>query len=68
MTIDALNEVCEANGFNVDIPWKDLTEEQKNVVLNGSDKIKIPTENIRWSRGCAGRHYCQNRGRRLLQG
>lgn len=55
VTIDALNEVCEANGFNVDIPWKDLTEEQKNVVLNGSDKIKIPygkhtlESRMRWS-------------------
>jgi len=39
--MESLNEVCKANGFSVDIPWKDLSEEQKNIVLNGSDKIKI---------------------------
>lgn len=42
VTMDVLNQVCEANGFNVDIPWCDLTEEQKHIVLYGSDKIKIP--------------------------
>jgi excinuclease ABC subunit A len=42
VTIDALNEVCKAHGFNVDIPWKDLTPEQQHIVLNGSEKIKIP--------------------------
>lgn len=42
VTIDVMNQVCKSEGFNVDIPWKDLTQEQKNIVLNGSDKIKIP--------------------------
>ncbi len=42
VTMDVLNQVCEANGFNVDIPWQDLTDEQKNIVLYGSDKIKVP--------------------------
>jgi len=42
VTIDALNQVCNAHGFDVDIPWKDLTPEQQNIVLNGSEKIKIP--------------------------
>ena len=42
VTIDALNEVCKAHGFNVDIPWNDLTPEQQNIVLNGSDRVKIP--------------------------
>ncbi len=42
VTIDVLNQVCNAHGFNVDIPWKDLTEEQKDIILNGSDRIKIP--------------------------
>lgn len=55
VTIDALNEVCNAHGFNVDIPWEDLTNEQKDIVLNGSDKIKIPygkhtlESRMRWS-------------------
>jgi excinuclease ABC subunit A len=42
VTIDVMNDVCNSEGFNVDIPWKDLTVEQKGIVLNGSDKIKIP--------------------------
>jgi excinuclease ABC subunit A len=41
VTMEVLDQVCRANGFDVDIPWEDLTKEQKNVVLYGSDKIKI---------------------------
>ena len=41
VTVDELNKVCEAHSFSVDIPWKKLTEEQKNVILNGSDRIKV---------------------------
>ncbi|MBN2757686.1 MAG: excinuclease ABC subunit UvrA, partial [Bacteroidales bacterium] len=41
VTIDVMNEVCNSEGFSVDIPWKDLTDYQKNIVLFGSDKIKI---------------------------
>lgn len=42
VTMDVLNRVCEAHGFHVGIPWKDLTPEQKNIILYGSDRIKIP--------------------------
>ena len=42
VTIDVLNQVCEAEGFNVDIPWNELTEQQQNVILFGSNKIKVP--------------------------
>ena len=42
VTIDVLNQVCEAEGFNVDIPWNELTEQQQNVILHGSNKIKVP--------------------------
>ncbi|MCB7480557.1 AAA family ATPase [Christiangramia sediminis] len=41
ITVDELNKVCEAHGFNVDMPWKELSEDQKNVVLNGSERIKV---------------------------
>lgn len=41
ITVDEMNKVCQEHGFSVDIPWKDLTEEQKDVVLNGSDRIKV---------------------------
>lgn len=42
VTMDALEQVCQAHGFNVDIPWKDLNPEQKDIVLNGSTRITIP--------------------------
>lgn len=42
VTIDVLNQVCEAEGFNVDIPWNKLTDAQKQVILFGSEKIKVP--------------------------
>ena len=42
VTIDTLDQVCQAHGFNVNIPWKDLSDEQKNIVLNGSEIITIP--------------------------
>jgi len=41
VTIDVMNEVCKSEGFSVDIAWKELTHYQKDVILNGSNKIKI---------------------------
>ncbi|MGM0478942.1 MAG: ATP-binding cassette domain-containing protein [Bacteroidota bacterium] len=41
VTVDELDKVCKAHDFNVDIPWKDLSEAQQDVVLNGSDRIKV---------------------------
>ncbi|MCX6243323.1 MAG: excinuclease ABC subunit UvrA [Bacteroidetes bacterium] len=55
VTMDVMNQVCEAEGFSVDIPWKDLTPEQKKIILYGSDKIEIPfgkhtlESRMRWS-------------------
>jgi excinuclease ABC subunit A len=42
VTIDVLNQVCVAEGFSVDIPWNELTDIQRAVILHGSDKIKVP--------------------------
>jgi excinuclease ABC subunit A len=42
VTMDVLNLVCQAHGFHVDIPWRDLTDEQKGVILYGSDRLEIP--------------------------
>lgn len=41
VTVDELNKVCKAHGFHVDMPWKDLNAEQRDVILNGSDRIKV---------------------------
>ncbi|MBN2776100.1 MAG: ATP-binding cassette domain-containing protein [Bacteroidales bacterium] len=42
LTMDSMDMVCRAHGFSVDSIWNDLTEEQKQIVLFGSDKIKVP--------------------------
>jgi excinuclease ABC subunit A len=42
VTIDVLNQVCNIEGFDVDTPWNKLSEENKNIIFYGSDKIKIP--------------------------
>ena len=41
VTVDELNKVCKAHGFSVDIPWKELNDEQKDVILNGSDRVRV---------------------------
>ncbi|NOZ47147.1 MAG: excinuclease ABC subunit UvrA [Chlorobi bacterium] len=42
VTIDVMNKICNHHGFNVDIPWKNLTREQKNIILFGTNELKIP--------------------------
>lgn len=42
VTVDALNTVCRAHGFDVDIPWQQLTREQHDVVFYGSDRVEVP--------------------------
>ncbi|MDY0002474.1 MAG: excinuclease ABC subunit UvrA [Polyangia bacterium] len=42
VTVDVLDQVCRAHGFGVDTPWAELTEEQREVVLRGSGRLKIP--------------------------
>jgi excinuclease ABC subunit A len=55
VTMDVLDQVCRSEGFSVDIPWKDLTREQKDIILFGSNKIEIPfgkhtlESRMRWS-------------------
>ena len=39
--VDELNKVCMAHGFSVDIPWKELTLEQQDVIWYGSERVKI---------------------------
>ena len=41
VTMDVLDEVCHAHDFHVDIPWREMTDEQKQVILYGSQRIKI---------------------------
>jgi len=42
VTMDVLNDVCNAHGFHVDIPWEQLKKEEQDVVLFGSTRLKVP--------------------------
>ena len=42
VTVDVLDDVCRAEGFSVDVPWRALSPRQREVVLYGSDKLKVP--------------------------
>ena len=42
VTMDSLNLVCKAEGFDIDKTWNELNESQKKVILYGSKKIKVP--------------------------
>ncbi|BDU71307.1 hypothetical protein [Mesoterricola silvestris] len=42
VTLDVLDQVLRAHGGSVDIPWRDLGEEARHVVLHGSDRLRVP--------------------------
>lgn len=42
VTLPVLDEVLKAHGGSVDIPWRELDEELRRVVLHGSDRLKVP--------------------------
>ncbi|MCX6561470.1 MAG: excinuclease ABC subunit UvrA [Candidatus Aminicenantes bacterium] len=42
VTMDVLDVVCRAHGFDVDTPWQNLDEEARRIVLHGSDRVRIP--------------------------
>jgi excinuclease ABC subunit A len=42
VTLQVLDEVLGVHGGSVDIPWRDLGEEARGVVLHGSDRLKVP--------------------------
>ncbi|MCX6251186.1 MAG: excinuclease ABC subunit UvrA [Bacteroidetes bacterium] len=42
VTLDVLDQVCRSEGFTIDIPWKEMTPEQQNIILYGSNKLEIP--------------------------
>ncbi|MBK8790949.1 MAG: hypothetical protein IPO28_12495 [Holophagaceae bacterium] len=42
VTLAVLDEVLRAHGGSVDIPWRDLGDEARRVVLYGSERLKVP--------------------------
>ena len=42
VTLEVMNQICGAHGFDVDTPWQDLSDAQQHVVLYGTQALKVP--------------------------
>jgi excinuclease ABC subunit A len=51
VTLAVLDEVLRVHGGSVDVPWRDLSDEVREVVLRGSDRVLVPF----------GKHPLENR-------
>ena len=51
VTLSVLDEVLRAHGGSIDVPWRDLTDEVREVVLRGSERLVVPY----------GKHPLENR-------
>lgn len=42
VTLEVMNQICEAHGFDVHTPWSTLTDAQRDVILYGTDALVVP--------------------------
>ena len=55
VTVEVLERIAKAHGFDLDTPWQELEPAQREVVLGGSKKLKVPfgkhplESRMRWS-------------------
>ncbi|QDV04825.1 UvrABC system protein A [Planctomycetes bacterium Poly30] len=42
VTLEVMDEIAHAHGFDVDTPWDSLTDAQREVVLYGTRALKVP--------------------------
>ena len=42
VTLEVMDTICRAHGFDVDTPWRELTDEQRHVILFGTKKLVVP--------------------------
>ena len=42
VTLEVMDTICRAHGFDVDTPWEALTDEQRDVILFGTKALKVP--------------------------
>ncbi len=42
VTLQVMDQLCRAHGFDVDTPWHALTHDQRHMVLYGSRRLKVP--------------------------
>ncbi|MCA8924098.1 MAG: excinuclease ABC subunit UvrA, partial [Planctomycetes bacterium] len=42
VTLEVMNQICEAHGFDVHTPWAALSDAQRGVILFGTKALKVP--------------------------
>ncbi|NOY27105.1 MAG: excinuclease ABC subunit UvrA, partial [Oligoflexia bacterium] len=42
VTLDVMDQLCQAHGFDVNRPWCSLSDAQRDMVLYGSKALKVP--------------------------
>lgn len=42
VTLDVMDQICQAHGFSVQVPWQDLTDAQREVVFFGTRALEVP--------------------------
>ncbi len=42
VTLEVMDQICRAHGFDVDRPWQDLSDAQRDVVMYGTQALKVP--------------------------
>jgi len=42
VTLDVMDQICRAHGFDVETPWEALSDEQRDVILFGTKALKVP--------------------------
>ncbi|MFT6143027.1 MAG: excinuclease ABC subunit A [Myxococcota bacterium] len=42
VTLEVMNDICAAHGFDVDTPWEMLTDAQHQVILYGTQALTVP--------------------------
>jgi len=42
VTLEVMDRICRAHGFDVDTPWSQLSDAQRQVILYGTKALKVP--------------------------
>ncbi|MEZ6184566.1 MAG: hypothetical protein R3F62_06085 [Planctomycetota bacterium] len=42
VTLEVMDRICRAHGFDVDTPWERLSDAQREVILYGTQALKVP--------------------------
>jgi len=42
VTLEVMDTICRAHGFDVETPWGELSDEQRGVILRGTRRLKVP--------------------------